>query len=391
MKGFYERARALMGRGKYNEAIALLRKVLVLERLNISMLKPFLAEARLLIGYCYGEMRRWDEALKEIQRAIELDPESAVAYCALGFAYGKMGKFHKAVEAFQKALEKDPKCGLAHRGLALWRARMGEVEEAVRELEEALKVEPQYSATYAQLASAYERKGDYERALAFMEKAVKLSPKNPRYRISLAMLYHELGRLDEAAREAEAAFRLKPERDAGRYAIRLYHERRNFDRLIPLAKEFLRHFPDDTDVLVTLSQALQEQGKLSEAIRYAERAVEVCPLDEHIRMYLASLYEQDGDIAAAVEHYQQILSQSRNHRAALAAAEALHMLDRLQLEEIFRLAASDPEFRERLREDPQSALEERGFSVSPQTLSSLQATNWDDPSTWPAIPPQKTH
>ena len=51
---------------------------------------------------------RTDEAFKEIQESLRLDPGFAQAYNNLGALYGSKGRFEEAVGAFQKAVSQDP-------------------------------------------------------------------------------------------------------------------------------------------------------------------------------------------------------------------------------------------------------------------------------------------
>ena len=379
-----------------DEAISLLRKVLSISEAvgpePPKILNPFLAEAHLLLGFCHSEKGEFERAVDEVRKALSLDPDNAVAHCELGYLYGKMGKAKEALRAFEEAAKKDPRCALALRGAALWHARLGNVGEAVERLKQALSLDPNYGAAYAQLALTFEREGDLRRAAEYMRRAVRICPDNPYYRLQLSVMLQKLGKAEEAAREAEEAFKIEGNRWVGRFVVKLLKEMGNQKGLIRVAREHLRRFPGDIEVLLELAQAMEGLGNFGEAVRYMERAVEICPLDEYLRMYLASLYEAVGDVASAMEEYQQVISMLRERppseqtrRLLLAAVEAVRLLDRLQLGEIFKLARIDPMFRARLSEDPQSAIEERGFVLSNEGLSLLQGVNWADPSSWPPL------
>ena len=53
-------------------------------------------------------MGRYQEALEDINKSIELDPEYARAYKNRGIAYYFLGQNESAIADFQKALEMDP-------------------------------------------------------------------------------------------------------------------------------------------------------------------------------------------------------------------------------------------------------------------------------------------
>ena len=52
---------------------------------------------------------RFDEAIENYRKALEIDPESAVVYFRLGQALRLQGKLDQAIENYAKALSRDPK------------------------------------------------------------------------------------------------------------------------------------------------------------------------------------------------------------------------------------------------------------------------------------------
>ena len=60
-------------------------------------------------------MERYDEALADFSRAIELDPGNAWAIASRGETYRLMGRYDEALADFNRAIELDPGDGLGHR------------------------------------------------------------------------------------------------------------------------------------------------------------------------------------------------------------------------------------------------------------------------------------
>jgi len=75
--------------------------------------------------------KRWDEALAEIKKAIELDPLSPIIVANLGGYYLNKGEYAKAVEPFRKAAELG--LSFAHGHLAFTYGEMGMLDEMRRE------------------------------------------------------------------------------------------------------------------------------------------------------------------------------------------------------------------------------------------------------------------
>lgn len=76
----------------------------------------------LLQGDTYLYQQQFDAAITEYSKAIELDPEYAVAYNNRGRAYYEQGELDSAISDFDKAIELDPELveSLVSRGLTYW-------------------------------------------------------------------------------------------------------------------------------------------------------------------------------------------------------------------------------------------------------------------------------
>jgi len=84
--------------GKYEEAVAEYTKAIELD--------PKLATA--YYDLAYFKMKQYDSALADFNKALELDPRSSTAWVGRGIALEWLGKYKEALEAYNKALELDP-------------------------------------------------------------------------------------------------------------------------------------------------------------------------------------------------------------------------------------------------------------------------------------------
>ena len=70
-----------------------------------------------LMGMLYRQLRRYDEAVPYIEKAIALEPRDAKAHSNLGQALLMQGKFAESMTSFQNALSLDPNLETAQVGL----------------------------------------------------------------------------------------------------------------------------------------------------------------------------------------------------------------------------------------------------------------------------------
>ena len=118
-----ERVTKLMNENKADEALALANELL--------KQNPTSAHLHNLIGRIYGEKKgNIDAAIPYLNKAIELDPESASAYENLGIAYATKGEFSKAIQYLTKALEIEPDNQHVMNNIAMLYDNMGEKQKA---------------------------------------------------------------------------------------------------------------------------------------------------------------------------------------------------------------------------------------------------------------------
>jgi tetratricopeptide (TPR) repeat protein len=114
-----------------------------------------------------------EQAKKELQQELEIDPANAGAEYILGELSRQAGAFPEAVEHFTKATKFDPNFADAYLGLGVSLLTEKKYTGAVPPLEMAVKLHPGNPAGHYSLATAYARTGrkeDAERELALQKE-----------------------------------------------------------------------------------------------------------------------------------------------------------------------------------------------------------------------------
>ena len=159
-----------------------------------------------LRGRYYANRQNRDDietAIASLERAVALDPTFASAYAELAQAYvWKLFLFapqegqleEKAFTATEKALSLDPNSAVAHlaRGRLLWTpARHFPHENAIREYRRALALNPDLDEARNQLAIVYNHIGAFDEALKELGQAVAINPNNSlaQFRIGETFLF----------------------------------------------------------------------------------------------------------------------------------------------------------------------------------------------------------
>ena len=131
-----------------------------------------LAEAHSALATVKGQYDRdWAGAEREFRRAIELNPGYPTAHYFYGFvSLCPMGRFEEAIAELKKAIELDPFSGTVNSNLGwtLYFAR--QYDQAIAQCRKTLEIDPNFSLPHTRLLEAYEQKGMYEEAIAEIEK-----------------------------------------------------------------------------------------------------------------------------------------------------------------------------------------------------------------------------
>ena len=174
-----------------------------------------------------GAAEEQPKARELLDRALELDPDYAIAWAMRGWLYfteadvgggiGNSDQFDKAqASAFRcghRALELDPDCADAYGMLALTHLNAGEHDVAIEMSEKAIALAPNNAELLGGVASAVMRKsGQPERGAELVKKAMRLCPfYRPGLLRALGNNYRISGRLEEAV----ACYRESLERETG--------------------------------------------------------------------------------------------------------------------------------------------------------------------------------
>jgi tetratricopeptide (TPR) repeat protein len=111
---------------------------------------------------------RYDEAIVEYEKAVELDPTVSNRF-ALGQTYLQAGEYEKARELFVKMQLDHPQEAAGYLGLGQAYSKMDRYGEAVEQFETAIRLKPESYDAYAELGYAYADMGEIDSAMDLVE------------------------------------------------------------------------------------------------------------------------------------------------------------------------------------------------------------------------------
>jgi eukaryotic-like serine/threonine-protein kinase len=149
------------------------------------------------------ELRERGDALPPValyQRAIELDPNFAMAYARLGNQYLTVGQADLARQNFQKAFELRERASEREKFYITdkYYDGTGQWEQAIQALELYIQTYPNDFSPRVNLSVAYQTLGDFDKGLTNSLEAIRLEPDSWYGYVNAGYCYTALGRFDEA-------------------------------------------------------------------------------------------------------------------------------------------------------------------------------------------------
>jgi adenylate cyclase len=166
-------------------------------------------------AYLHGWTEFPGQALEQAhdlaQKALSLDESNAAAHALLGDVYSRWGQYDLAIRELEWAIELNPNDWKSYvdRGrVILWSSRP---DEAIQSLETASRFNPNMNATLlVPLGLAYYLKGRYDESIRTAERGVGQERDHVWSHMVLAAAYAQSGRSEDAARAAATVLRLHP-------------------------------------------------------------------------------------------------------------------------------------------------------------------------------------
>ena len=224
-------------------------------------------------------------------RAIEIDPQYALAYAGLADCYSFLQFYWQptqenlknADEASHKALELDPDLAEAHAARGHYLSLVRRHEEARKEFEAAIRLNPQLFEGYYFYARSCLIHGRLKEAMQLFEQACKVRPDDYQ---SPSLLANTLEGMGASPATVETAHR----------------------RAVEVIEKHLDMHPDDVRALYLGAQNLCRLGQQERGLEWAQRALAIDPDDSAVCYNLACIFAILGRTDQALGSLEKAIS-----------------------------------------------------------------------------------
>ncbi|MCB5185469.1 tetratricopeptide repeat-containing glycosyltransferase family protein [Methylobacillus gramineus] len=198
VKSLLARADALLAQDKHSEALETYNLVLAQDDANF--------DALVGCGRALTSLRQYDFSLAHFNFALTLKPDAAIAYHYRALAYHGAKRFDEALLDHQKALELNPGEIATFLNLANTLAELDRAEEALEFYNGVIAMWPKYAIAYNNRGNLFLDNRMIEEALVDYAQAAKLDPGQNKFRWNQGLMQILLGQYLEGWKLYEAGF-----------------------------------------------------------------------------------------------------------------------------------------------------------------------------------------
>jgi choline-sulfatase len=157
---------------------------------------PLLQE--LLQGQALRDAGRLDEAVRKLEGLVPKDPDNPAVHLALSSVYFRRQDAGNAIAAGRRAVELNPESAVAVLDLAFAFQAADRASEATTGFERVLELDPENLKALVNLAEIRAKRGEREKALDLYQRAAAVAPRFALVQVNRGSLALELNRLDVA-------------------------------------------------------------------------------------------------------------------------------------------------------------------------------------------------
>lgn len=329
---------------------------------------PALSDGHLALGVLYyWGYRNYDGALKEFDRAIELQPSSAISRVSHAAIYRRRGEWKRTLAEFQRAAELNPRDPLIPGEIGATYVPLRRWTDAEQALKRALAIDPHFGDAARLLAVTYVNStGDIPRARKVYEelqeeRAINVNSSTGNiadligHRVYLDVIDRHFA---DALKAWDVPFANTPEGRLRQLEARVGIQVLGAEDAVAgpeceqtraLLQARLAELPEDRDSLIALAWAYVCLGRNADALHVARQAVNSLPVEKdalsgpRLLVALAEIEARTGRPEEAVKILRQLLTAPAGEVVSVARLKIDPVWDPIRDNPGFQKLLSEPE------------------------------------------------
>jgi tetratricopeptide (TPR) repeat protein len=215
--------------------------------------------------------------------------------------------YAKALAEFEASMHTRADDWAAHANLGNFYMEQQDFDAAVNKYEIAHKLEPRIVGPMANAAIAYSNLGRNQEAESCLRRALKAEPANAAIHFNLGLLMGEQGKLAEAEQALRTALKSDPQMASAAYNLGVILAKKDIEEALTWCGKACQLRPDEPKYAHTLAFFQRQKGDKEAAVRTLRQSIARHQADLDCYLLLGDIYEDKGDLKAAVGVYSEAL------------------------------------------------------------------------------------
>ncbi len=252
---------------------------------------------------------------KEVNKITTSAPE-AYKYYTEGRKYHRKGDYRQAIPFLERAVEIDPEFAMAYRAMASAHGNLGNRDEWKKNIEKAFELSDRVSdrERYLIRADFYRTSEAYDKAIEAYDKLLELYPDDVSGNNNLGVIYRSLEEFDKALKYYKLAYQNRKDYPTCMNVAMAYEAMGQYEKGREVWKDYLKTVSDDARIHRFLANNYVADGKLNLALEEANKAIALNP-QSYNKVWI---YYLQGDFDSVEKEYKEWLEKDEKPRHAQA-------------------------------------------------------------------------
>jgi len=275
----------------------------------------------------YIQQKNYEKALETLKKDVEKNPQSDEGYYLLGVVHGELGQYKEMMDALNKSLAISDKQKenivdvkkyhwsnlINNKGVVFFRNGINSndpdsskiyFDKSINAFENAMMIEPDSAITYDYLSRVYMNVKRFDDAIKPLETLIEKEHPLDAYKFLGDILYDKAGKQREKYQESK---NVQDSLKAMEY----------YDQTIKVLEEGRKRYPEDSDILLTLSNAYIGANKIDVALEAFKAGIEQEPDNQYYKYNYGVLLLGANDFTGAEEQFSKAIEIDPNYENAI--------------------------------------------------------------------------
>ena len=285
--------------GRNDEAVAIYQELLEIKEDH---------DILLMLGTMYVQDKEYDKAQKILNRLIQLEGDSYMAYYSLARLYLELQYYDRAAASYEKAMEINWFERLAYEVAEFYENRQ-EYEKAILVYKRIIKEGETTDMAKTRLVNLYLTIEENDKAVELLRDLRTILPESHNVDMTISRILLSQEKYDEAIMILEDVLETNPELTVVRYLLAMAYYRNNENSK---AEQQLKNIPEESslyeDGIFIRVRILSERDNYPKAIDLLEQQIgDAATRKPSFYILLASLYRENENIDQGKKIYEQAL------------------------------------------------------------------------------------